>query len=83
MRGMKKLFLTGIAALLLATGTAHAAEAEAGGLMSYGTSLTDANRQAGVYTGRFSRARSPPTYPVMNARRETRTCTHKRALRAA
>jgi putative ABC transport system substrate-binding protein len=33
--------------------------ADVGGLMSYGTDLTDATRQVGVYTGGFSRARSP------------------------
>ena len=34
-----------------------------GGLASYGTSLTDAYHQAGLYTGRISRARSLPTCP--------------------
>jgi ABC-type uncharacterized transport system substrate-binding protein len=66
--GNRRLQLTSLAAQNAIPAMFYDREfAEAGGLVSYGSSLADQYRQTGIYTGRVLRGEKPADMPVLRA----------------
>jgi putative ABC transport system substrate-binding protein len=76
----RRVQLTQLAAFHRLPATFHSRDhPEIGGLMSYGSSLTDARRQLGVYTGRILKGAKPQDLPVVQSSKFELVINHQTA----